>query len=255
MYTFNGEQYPSVSTIIGQLDKSGALIPWALNCFESKLKELLQSGMAIDEAITTAKRDYKNVSETALDIGSQVHNAIEQYIKTGRDLSGELMPEVANGFIAFLEWEKNNVEIWLESEIKVVNDQAGYGGTYDAIFLDKNGQTVIVDFKTSSAIYDEYWLQISAYRIAREMMYGEYTIEFERGETATFNFDLPRIEIDKSAILRLDKKTGMPEYVIRDDIKSAHDYLAFLTLTDFYYQHKKRRLKGNHIVKQIWGDK
>jgi hypothetical protein len=252
MYTYKGQQYPSVSTIIGQLDKSDALIPWALNCFEAKLNELIASGTPVSEAIVIAKRDYRNVSDTALDIGSQVHSAIEQYIKTGKDLSGELMPEVANGFIAFLQWESENVSKWIESEIKTVNTTYGYGGTLDAIFENRDGEIVIVDFKTSKAIFDEMWLQISAYRKAREETFGQYTIDFDRGETATFSYDLPKIEIEQSAILRLDKQTGMPEYVVRDSKKTTRDFTAFAHLTDFYYNQKKRRLKGNEIVKSIW---
>jgi len=263
-YTYKDEQYPSVSTILGQLDKSGALIPWSLNCYESKMLELIQDELydnedgyiiyenVLEDIIKQAKKEYKNVSGEALDIGTQVHDAIEQYIKTGKDLTGELKPEVENGFIAFLEWEKEHVDKWLESEIKTVNTKYGYGGTYDAIFQHKNGKIIMLDFKTSKAIYPENWLQLSAYKKARETLSGEYSIFFDRGQTATFNYNLEPIKIDGVGILRLDKITGLPEYKRRDEKRAEHDWESFKSLTNFYYQHKKRRLKNNSIVKYIW---
>lgn len=251
-YTFKESQYPSVSTILNQLDKSGALMGWALNCYEAKLNELIADGVDIEEAIKTAKKEYKNVSNEALDIGTQVHDAIEQYIKTGKDLTGQLKDEVANGFLAFLEWEKEHVVRWLESEVQTVDEKVGYAGTYDAIFQSTTGEIVMVDFKTSKSIYDEYWLQLAAYKNAREQLFGEYTINFERGQGAVFNHSLEEIYINKVAILRLDKSTGMPEYVERDPKKTIHDFMAFECLTNFFYNAKKRRLKNNPIVNEIW---
>lgn len=250
-YTYIGEQFPSVSKILGQLDKSGALIPWALNCFESKLNQLLKNGVDVDEAIITAKKSYRDVSSEALDIGTQVHDAIERYIKTGKDLSGELKPEVANGFIAFLEWESEHVSKWIECEVRTINYEVGYAGTYDGIFLNKDGDVVMIDFKTSKAIYDEYWMQVSAYREARMSLAGKYEVLFERGQGAIFKYDLPEIRINRTAILRLDKVTGMPEYIVRDRAKMFRDYMAFEKLVEFFYAQKNRRLKNNHIVESL----
>ena len=264
-YTYKGEQFPSVTTINGQLDKSGALIPWSLNCYESKILDIMDrmhynargqyelATCAFNMLLKQAKKEYKEVSKDAIDIGTQVHDAIEQYIKTGQDLRGELKPEVENGFIAFLEWEADNVDKWLESEIKLVNYEDGYAGTYDGTFIHKKGYTVLVDFKTSKAIYDEYWLQNAAYREARNKLEGEHTIIFERGKGGTFTYNLDNIHIDKVAVLRLDKETGMPEYKERKENRMHNDYMAFKSLVDHYYYAKKRRLKNNHIVKEIWG--
>lgn len=253
MYTFNGSQYPSVSTICGQLDKSSALIPWALNCYEAKMVELIESGTKPEDAIILAKKQYKEVSGEAKDIGSQVHDAIEQYVKHGQDLSGKLKDEVQNGFLAFLDWENENVSQWVESETKTVNEHIGYGGTLDIIYEDKNGNIVLGDFKVSKGIYDTNWLQLAAYKHSREMLFGEYEIFFERGETATFRYSLPEIFIDKCAIVRLDKVSGKFQHKERDSKKSKNDLKAFESMCSFYYHQKKRRLKNNLIVDTIWG--
>ena len=251
-YTLNGEQYPSVTNVLSQLDKSSALIPWALNCFETRLKELLDGGMEIYQAIIEAKKNYRDVSNTALDIGSQVHHAVEQYVKRGDDLRGSLKPEVENGFLAFLDWEEKNVSKWIESEIRTVNEIYGYAGTYDAIYENKQGVIILLDFKTSKAIYPEYWMQVAAYKKARESLFGEYEIYFEREECIIERFDLHEINIDKCAILRLDKETGIGEYKEREKKNIETYFRAFVSLVDFYYKHKKRRLKGNKIIKNLW---
>lgn len=257
-YTINETEYPSVTAILGQLDKP-ALIHWALNCFEEKAIEMIEDDNC-DLSIVTqykdllaeAKKNFRNVGDKAKDIGTQVHDAIEHYVKYNKDLIGELAPEVENGFLAFLEWEKNTVSEWLESEIRTYNPVVGYAGTYDAIFKDKDGNVVMVDFKTSKAVYDEYWFQLAAYRECRHVAYGEYEVFFKRGQTATYKYDLPKIHIDDVAVLRLDKETGLPEYKIRKRERVAKDYWSFFSLVDHYYHAKKRRLKNNPIVANIW---
>lgn len=252
-YNFNGAQYPSVSTIVGQLDKSDALIPWALNCYEQKATEFIDGGMEAEQAIAVAKTEYKNVSEKALDIGSQVHDAIEKYIKEGKDLRGELKPEVENGFIAFLEWESQNVQEWIESEVRTVHPGLGYGGTLDAIYLHKNGKVKLLDFKTSKSFYDTMYLQVAAYKISLEFTYGEYEIFFSRdGNEMTYKYNLPKISIDECEIVRLDKLTGKPEVKIISGRKLEYSEKCFESLVRFYYFYKKRRLKNNPIVKELW---
>jgi len=61
----------------------------------------------------------------------------------------------------------------------VVSEAYGYHGTLDAIGLVRGiDEFVIVDWKTSSAIHDDYMLQIAAYAKAYEEQHG---IELKRG--------------------------------------------------------------------------
>lgn len=243
-------QMVSVTTILDELNKPW-LTPWALDCYQAKIKELLDldDGQSLDDIIDTAKKEYKTVKQYACDIGTQVHDAIEQYIKTGADLTGTLKPEVENGFLAFLEWEKANVKKWIEVETKIYHPHLIYAGTYDGIFESLDGRIVLVDFKTSKAIYDSYWLQVASYMHARESIIGTYEVVFTRGQGGTFSYALPSINIDDVAILRLDKETGAPEYKERDRRKIDTDMLAFSGLLTYYYNAKKRRLANNPRVK------
>jgi hypothetical protein len=234
-YEKDGIEYPRVTGILDMLDKSNALIPWALNLMESSINTKIdiklqeQPNFCNTEQfraiVADAKKNYKEVSQEAKDIGSMTHDLIEHYIKSGKDKSDVILypNEVQNAFIAFLEWETfSNVE-WLESEKSIFNTEKGYAGTLDAICLI-GGVKYVIDFKTSKGFYDTYPLQIAAYA----------------------NFD--GSDIKNCGVLRIDKLTGLPEW--KDYSKDIdRNYRAFCALLDFYYLFKNRRLKGNARVK------
>lgn len=234
-YEKDGIQYPSVTTILGLLGKGDALNYWAAGCACDYIRDNLEtiknpSGPhAVDEVFKTAKSAFKTASKTAIDIGSHVHDAIEQYIKSGKDLSGTLPDEVANSFLAFLEWEKTMNAEWLNSEITLISQKHGYAGTADAV-VKLNGRIYLIDFKTSKAIYDEYAIQVAAYAEALEEMY-------------------PGKTVDGVGILRIDKITGEPEF--RDfSLQRKKRFNAFTKLCEYYYLAANRRLKNNpHVAK------
>lgn len=240
-YEKNGIQYPSVTTVLGLLDKSGPLTWWASGCACDFIKDHIEEiknpdgPHVIDQLLKEAKAAFTKTGEKACDIGTQVHQAIEKYIKTGKDLSGKLMDEVQHGFLAFLEWESKNHVVWERSELEIISTRYGYAGTADAIAVI-NGHRYLIDFKTSKAIYDEYRMQLGAYRKGWNDEYASL-----EGNT----------KIENVAVLRLDKESGEPEF--KDLTKGIEDKeRAFIKLLDFYYFEKKRRLKNNPFVKAIW---
>lgn len=241
-YVLNDVEYPSVTTIQGILDKP-ALMYWSANCAVDYLKENIEKLQnpagphVVDGLMAEARQAFRSVSKTELDIGTQVHNAIERYIKEGKDLSGNLPDAVQNGFLAFLEWEEKHKARWLASELQLFNTEVGYAGTCDAI-LEMNGNIYLVDFKTSKAVYDEYKDQIAAYLQAYHA-----TVQ-PQATTEVFENVGP---IKYSGILRLDKETGFPEFT---DTSQGMDHRAraFNQLVKYYYTAKKRKLKNNPFI-------
>lgn len=234
-YKINDVEYPSPTEVLGMLDKP-ALKQWAVNMaikfINDKFEEHEYSDNCLDdlpEILTNAKYEWKNVSAEAMDIGSEIHNLIEVYIKDGKDAVGEMRPEVENGFLAFLEWEQENIEEWLESEMTVKSEKYCYAGTLDAIARMKDGKVRVIDFKSSKGFYSGYGKQIAAYKLAVEEM-------------------IPEKEVDGCGILRLDKETGQPEWKCFDKTQERKTE-AWLKLLDFYYSDKKRRLKNNPRAK------
>lgn len=242
-----GEQLPRISNIIGQLDKSEGLMNWTTKCMAENLLsnlEVLSSPNLPDEekksVIINARYAYKEVSEEALDVGTQVHKLIELYIRHGCDPTKgrDLAEQVVNAFLAFLEWEKENTVEWLYNEVFVFSLEHGFAGTFDALAKIKN-KVYLIDFKSSKAIYDTMALQLAGYNIGLD-------------EMRRSGADLPKVEA--WGVLRLDKETGKPEF--KDYGKSRGGFEAFrdnqkrsfLALTDFFYNFKKRRLKNNPVI-------
>lgn len=247
-YVVDGMELISVTNILGQLDKSGALIPWAVKLCSKYINDNYKPNMTSDEFDTLcldAKTKYKEVSEDAMDTGTKIHDLIEVYIKQGRDAVGEMKDEVENGFLAFLEWEKENIDKWIESEQPVFDLELCYGGTLDAVARMKDGRTMVIDFKSSKGFYDGYAEQVSAYRHARMGLANAHQVQFLGGETKTLEYDL--MPIDGCGVLTLDKLTGEPEW--KDYTKDQDKkFKSFCYLLDFFYENKKRRLKNNHRV-------
>lgn len=222
-YEKNGVEYPSVTTILGILGKGDALNYWAAGCtvdYIVKNLEVLESGdiHRIEDVLKKAKSAFKTVGTEAMAIGTEVHKAIEAWVKKKEDYRGHNL-NVQNALLGFHDWEhKNNVE-WLHNEITVIDEVNCYAGTADAVAMI-NGIKYLVDFKTSKAIYDEYRFQLAAYK---------YALQFE---------------VEAVAVLRIDKETG--EFDFKDLTKDIDvKYSAFLDLLRFYYKSAKRRLKNN----------
>jgi len=152
-YTKSKEKVPGTTTIIGRWKESGALIAWAYNRGKEGL-ELYES------------------RDKAAELGTIVHEAVEAFVKNSgailinlESLSPEDGTAVMSAFNAFREWfDMNNFEI-IAQEVQLVSEIYKFGGTPDAIAKDGKGRLVLLDWKTSNGVYQDYLLQLAAYRI------------------------------------------------------------------------------------------
>jgi hypothetical protein len=240
-YERNGIEYPSVTTILGMLDKP-ALLGWASNCavdYIAENMEAIKDPLDVhrgEQVLEQARKAYATKRDDAACFGTQAHHAIEAYIN-GIDPEEYLKAEQSrNAFMAFKSWEEKNHVEWLETECEVVSETHGYAGRFDAI-ARINGHKYLVDFKTSKGIYDEMKYQISAYLQA-------YNEQLQEGQERLKNI----------AILHLDKETGEPTFKpIEKDIGRMIDCFNYLVMV--YYLQKNRRLKNNPFVARIKGEK
>lgn len=229
-YRIDGAEWPSVTTVLGLLDKGDALLQWAANCALAYVREHAVAE-DFESVLHLARTNWREARDEAADIGKEIHELIKVYIRHGRDAVGTYRPEVENGFLAFLEWENNNGIIWLEAEKQVFDPVHGFAGTLDAkCRFTKgpfSGRIFVIDFKSSKGIYDGYAEQVSAYRHADSLATS--------------------IAADGCGILRLDKETGIPEFKDMSDIYEQK-LSFFFKLVDCYYAQKNRRLKGNPLI-------
>jgi len=213
---------PSVTTIIGVLDKP-ALVYWAAGCacdyiLENTGTMPLDHGSPtevvlwdeLQDTIEHARKEFRNVSKKALDIGSAVHAAVEEWLKSGIEPESPSEGELS-GFIAFLEWYDAHHVKTIKTEHTLYADK--YAGTTDLI-CELDGKRYLVDFKTTK-------------KPKAKMGYAEWGYQ-----TAAYRACYP--DLEGNGILRLDKSTGYPDFYDLSD-GYEHDLKVFSVLTDLYY--------------------
>lgn len=194
IYTVGGVKQLSVTGITDIINKP-ALMYWAVNCTLEHIEANLKPGQSLDEIqiktlLADAKGANRRVSQKAADIGTLVHAYAEAFIKA--ELGMGTHPEypineaIRNGVDAFTQWWDQFHVVPVASEEKVYSEQYSYAGTLD-LDAEVDGKRCIVDFKTSSGIYPEMWLQTAGYQLAREEELntrydGRWIIQFSKAD-------------------------------------------------------------------------
>ncbi|UCC95925.1 MAG: hypothetical protein JSW40_04035 [Candidatus Omnitrophota bacterium] len=166
----------SVSGITGVVDKSGPLMAWAVNMMGEYLIEnwslkKVKTETAKIQLIFDAKKNYRWAKKEAMDIGTAIHEWIEQYIKGKKPALPE-EERTRNGVLAFMGWVKEHKVKFLESEKIVYSRRYDYPGILDAI-ADIEKKRYVIDFKSSRGIYNEMRYQLAAYQLAYEEEMGK----------------------------------------------------------------------------------
>jgi hypothetical protein len=149
----DGTRVPGVTTILNEMAKP-ALIQWA-------------NKMGLQGIDTTKYVD------AAANVGTACHRMIEAHLKDRPFDSAEFSPDcigqAENGFIKYLEWEKSVMLLSVESELQLVSEAHGFGGTVD-LYCKIDGKPTLVDFKTGqSGIFPEHAHQTAGgYRLLLE---------------------------------------------------------------------------------------
>jgi ATP-dependent exoDNAse (exonuclease V) beta subunit len=189
--------------------------------------------MGLENILLQAKKAHRQKKTDAADIGTRVHEVIQAWVESDGKLdpaevcptlfynlfkskTADLTPEMIlnaqarQGLEAFIAWgEFHDVHVLAWEE--VVSDGEYYAGRYDML-ATIDGNVTLLDFKTSTGIWDEYWVQVNAYALCLQ-------------HTAT-----PPTHV---AILRIDKKTGGIEYVVQETSERLQN--AFKCLSLYYH--------------------
>jgi len=176
----------SVTGFTKAVDKSFALMSWQERITKEHLLMKLKSKVVITEDIVIEATGLHRVrKQEAATAGTIAHKWAEDFAKG----LNPPMPEdekVKNAVLAFLKWldeEKFKIKI---GEKHLYSKKYDYAGIADAVATRK-GKTALIDYKTSSGIYDEMMFQVSAYANALDEM---------------------GIKVDERWIVRFDKESG-----------------------------------------------
>jgi hypothetical protein len=138
-------------------------------------------GSSWDSEIPPAPAHLYDVVGKAAEAGTIAHDMIERHLLHGKHfLEGEPLPESAanadeetirkarNSFAQFLKWNAQTKLRVVQTEKALVSEKHRYGGTWDGIGRDVDGKLVLIDWKTSNAVYGDYLYQLAAYAILIE---------------------------------------------------------------------------------------
>lgn len=162
-----GDTYPSVTTILGQIGKGEALKWWAAGEVARYAVEHLDTWTNLDQqaAIDLLKREPLRSLNRAADRGTDVHAIADRYAKTGE--IGEITQH--NGYVeALVRFFQDHQPLPILAEYTVFGD--GYAGSFDMVcrLPALDNRLVVLDYKTSKAIYNDTAAQLAAYANAAE---------------------------------------------------------------------------------------
>lgn len=214
---------PSVTTISGILDKSPALMGWAVKETLKVAKSLIEPGkyysvQELDKIWEKSRKASYVIKQDAADIGKIAHKWMELYFH-GQE--PELPPEdhpSRSCVLAALAWVRDhNVKI-IQTERPVYSLFHKVSGRLDGI-AEIDGKRSVLDFKTGNGVYVEARFQTAAY----QSFYEEETKE----------------ELEQRVVIRLGKEDGKFYQRVYPDTSLSPDFVAFLDALSLY-----RRLKA-----------
>lgn len=207
-YSFSGDagapQYPSVTSVLGVLDKPG-LKDWAIDLSTETFKSHVAKALSHDKAahlddawLTNAKRIASEapdaVARKAARYGTRLHERIDTLVHGGTlgEVADDERP-VVEGFQTWLQG--SGLVLDARGDTVVKSDKYQYAGALDALARrEADGALVVLDFKTSNSVHDSYAMQLAAYAHAVEEM------------ALCGSGDASRVA--EARVVRFDKKTG-----------------------------------------------
>lgn len=153
----DGTKCPGVTTIISRFKDSGGLLWWAF-----------EQGKLAEQGIISSLYDKR---DEAADAGTLAHSMVERYIEDGTRLvipDNEVGKQAEQGFKNYLQWEENNRIKIVKQEMEMVSEKYQFGGCPDALGIDNQNNLCILDWKNSNAIYQDYLIQLAAYKVLWE---------------------------------------------------------------------------------------
>lgn len=206
-YKVAGEYVPSVTTALNAIAKP-ALVPWAAKCAAELFIAEMKPGVALDEVqirelATRAKNAHRDQATRAAGIGTDVHRWAERFAR-GENPAPPLNPQIRLGVDAFHAWHRAHDVKSLHVERRVFSRRHQYAGTVDLVAII-DGVRAVVDFKTSTGLWDEYRLQLAAYRQAllEEGVVDDdsdrWMVRFDKSDGSFEAVKLPREDYERDA--------------------------------------------------------
>jgi hypothetical protein len=172
LYVWENEKYPGVTSVVGMLPKP-ALQYWAAKkVAEAAIERGSVTQRDFDWLKAAPRRDLSN----AADIGTEVHDALDDIVSKGESVHTE---EVGMFIDGYQQWVERYDPKWVMNEETVLgfHGDFGYAGSFDLI-AEIDSENWLIDFKTTrSGVHPEVALQLSAYANAKEIIHPDGSSE------------------------------------------------------------------------------
>lgn len=200
-----------VTSKIDIIDKSRALIPWAVDCFADYLYPFVGKKLT-EKMILEGAIQHETVKKEAATIGKTAHEWIDQFVKgSNPDMPADQhVLNVVNGFLQFADEHKLKVD---EAEQIVYSKKHDYIGQLDArVRFGNKKDLFVLDHKASNGLYPGVAYQTAAYLKADEeesgrKYAGRWAIRYAK-------------ETDEDYYIRQEKK--LKKWLIKNPGKSAY---------------------------------
>lgn len=244
------------TTYIGIMDKSTPLMSWQQGMTLDFLFECISKGVKIDtDRAIEAVIQHETAKDKAADIGNQIHEFCEFYIRHKLKQKGfETLPSIPNfpeavtGANAFLSWLDEHKVNFVSTERPVYSRKYDYVGTLDfEAVID--GELCLGDFKSSNGLYQAVRMQTASYAEAdmeecgKRKYAGRWAVRLSKYTEEEYNIREDRKRQIKQAIAKF-KGTEIKEYppkpyqvfeaqfLDNDRRAMKHDFAAFLNTID-----------------------
>jgi hypothetical protein len=177
-----GHEYPSVTSILGVLDKP-FLSKWKLNMMGGAVKEKVQDALDgkrllnIDEIVEESKKAADLYRDERGALGTRIHSVIEKRWNK-QDTTDQRKEDHKLSAVMFLieKWIKDHELEPLLVEAYLLSEKHRYAGACDLVAnqnTEKYGSEVIlVDYKTGKSVGEESQWQLAAYCAAYHETYN-----------------------------------------------------------------------------------
>lgn len=178
--------YPESHFLTGWKVGQGA--EFAINTYKDlfKEKEKLKKRVTkkeIEEIIKKSKTAYMKKSQEAASIGTMVHDYVyssenHKPFDVGLIQQHPDREKIEKAISQYHGWKESNRDSILSAEGIVASPTYWFAGRFDRLALRGN-KVVLSDFKTSSGIYVDMFIQLASYKIAIEEWMGNKIDAFE----------------------------------------------------------------------------
>ena len=192
--TEHGEDWVSISTVAGIIDKGGALSGWAFNTAVEGFVELVATGWKVEGlSVEQVKEALKKAGATpwvkkdrAAERGTQVHEEVLEALGTGVDPEQvkqtvlELPDDVRGYGVGAFRWYEDEAPVPILVEEPVWSAKHRTSGTLDLFAARKDGRNVLTDLKTSKAVYESHPVQLDGYGLCINELIDEGILDIPR---------------------------------------------------------------------------